>query len=95
MTKTPHEYAEELLFLGEEYSRYSGELAKLTQIEAEHYKANRGRFKSDAAVEKEFLTSQDGIHFTNIKLKLKAIEKKISSIKAYLEVTANEARGLY
>lgn len=95
MRKNPHKLADSLLELSHNYSVCSEELAKLTKAEGEYYKAERPHVKSDTAVLRQFMTTDEGIRMTVIKLKLKSIEKQISTTKAYLEVLANEARGLY
>lgn len=93
--KTPHQIADEMLDLSQAYSTYSGEMAKLTHSEAEHFKTNRELYKSDTACERAFLLTEEGIKMTVIKLKLKSLEKTMGANKVYLEVLANEARGLY
>jgi hypothetical protein len=93
--KTPHELAEERMGLSEQYSAYSGELAKLTRSEAEFYIANRKEYKSDTAVARAFEVTDDGVKMTTVKLKLKALEKQMSAIKTMIDVATEEARGLY
>lgn len=93
--KTPHQLAEDNLILSEQYSQYSGELAKLTKAEGEYYKVERPQHKSDTSVARAFQTSEEGIKMTIVKLKLKSIEKQMSANKLMIEVASNEARGLY
>lgn len=95
MNKNPVQLADELLTLSEQYSKCSERLAELTRIEGEFYKDKRPDFKSDTAVERHFLTTEGGIEMTVTKLKLKSIEKHISTIKTYIEVAGNVARGIY
>ncbi len=95
MIKTPHQIADDMVNLAEQYSTYSGETAKLTHSEAEHFKTNRSSFKSDTACQRAFLLTEEGIKMTVVRLKLKSLEKTMSANKVYLEVLANEARGLY
>ncbi|MTV44827.1 hypothetical protein, partial [Streptococcus pneumoniae] len=59
--KTPHEISEERITLAEEYSRYSGELAKLIKAQAEYFNKNREYHKSDTAVERAFDVTDDGV----------------------------------
>lgn len=93
--KTPHQLAEERLELSQQYSMYSGELAQLIKSEAEYYNANRANFKSDTAVKRAFEVTPDGVKITIVKLKLKALQMQMSSIKTMLETLTEEARGLY
>lgn len=95
MDKTPHQLAEARIALAEEYSRYSGEFARLVRKQAEHFKANREKFKSDKACEKDFELTDDGMLMTTIKLKLKSIEKTMSAYNTYLRLKENEAKNLY
>ena len=95
MNKNPHKLADGMMGLSEEYSTYSGELARLLKVEGEYYKNERPNHKSDTAVARAFQTTDEGIKMTIVKLKLKSIEKQMSATKTYLEVIGNEARGLY
>lgn len=95
MEKTPHQLAEALIGLSEEYSRYSGELASLHKLEADFWKTHKGEYKSDTATQRAFDRTDDGVKLGIIKLKLKSIAKTMSSYKAMIEVKTNEARGLY
>lgn len=95
MQKNPHQLADELMNLSEQYSRYSGELAKLTKAEGEYYKATRPHVKSDTAVARQFQTTEEGINMAVVKLKLKSLEKQMSATKVFIEVATNMARGLY
>ena len=92
---TPHEMADSMMDLAEQYSKYSGELAKLTKVEGEYYKATRPNVKSDTAVARQFQTTDDGIQMAVVRLKLKSLEKQMSATKVFLEILTNEARGLY
>ena len=95
MTKSPHEIAEERMMMAEEYSRYSGLLAELIKKRAEHYREKRPNFKSDLAVEREWENTEIGTQMTIIKLKLKAIERKMSASNTMLRLLENESKGLY
>lgn len=95
MTKTPHQIAEERMGMAEEYSRYSGEYAKLIKIQADFFKAERPNYKSDTATQRAFEGTDDGVNMTIVKLKLKSIEKKMSASNTMLRLLENEARNLY
>jgi hypothetical protein len=95
MERNPHALAEKLLLLSEEFSRYSGELAKLTKVEGEYYEQQRPHHKSDTAVQRQFQASSEGVKMTTVELKLKSISKEMSAIKSYIEVLTNEAKGIY
>lgn len=95
MEKTPHQLAEERIGMAEEYSRYSGLYAEMVKLRAEHYRAHRPNFKSDTAVEREWEMTEKGTQMTIIKLKLKAIEKKMSASNTMLRLLENQAKNLY
>lgn len=95
MQKSPDKLADELMNLSEQYSRYSGELAKLTKAEGDYYKVTRPHVKSDTAVARQFQTTEEGIQMAVVKLKLKSLEKQMSATKVFIEVAGNMARGLY
>lgn len=92
---TPHQMSEKRLGLAEEYSRYSGEFAKLIKIQADHFNTFRGEFKSDNACQKAFDATPEGVQMTIIKLKLKSIEKMMSALNTHLRLLENEAKSLY
>lgn len=95
INKTPHQLADEMMSLSEQYSKYCGILSNLLKIEGEYYKATRPHVKSDTAVNRQFQTTDEGIQMTIVKLKLKSLEKQMSATKLFVEVASNEARGLY
>lgn len=101
--KNPHELAEERISLAEEYSRYSGELAKLIKFQADYFNENRNKylnpdtplFKSDTACQRSFDATAEGVQMTIVKLKLKSIEKTLSATATMLRLLENEAKNLY
>ena len=95
MKLTPHQISDKRIELSEEYSRYSGELAKLTFKQAHFFNENRDKHKSDTATQRAFDTTEDGITMTVVKLKLKAIEKTMSAYNTHLRLLENESKNLY
>lgn len=93
--KTPHEISEERIRLSEEYSRYSGQFAKLIKLRADYFNANRSNHKSDTATNRAFESTEDGVLMEVIKQKLKAIEKQMSAYNTHLRLLENEAKNLY
>lgn len=92
---TPHAISDELVRLSEEYSRFSGELAKMIKSEAEYFNLNREKHKSDTAVSRAFEVTDDGVKLTVLRLKLKSLEKSMSALKTHLRTLEVEARGDY
>lgn len=95
MNKSPHTLADEVMELSQEFSVYSGELAKLNRMRAEYYNLNRPNFKSDIAVQRAFETTEEGIKMATLKLKLTALKMQMSANKTMLSTLTEEARGLY
>lgn len=93
--KTPHQLAEARIGLAEEYSRYSGEYAKLVQSRAKFFKENRPNNKSDTATQRAFEMEDDGVKMEVVKAKLKSIEKMLSAYNTMLRLMENEAKSLY
>lgn len=93
--QTPHEMSEKRLSLAEEYSRYSGEYAKLVKIQADHFNTFRGEFKSDNACQKSFDVTPEGVQMVILKMKLKSIEKTMSALNTHLRLLENEAHNIY
>ena len=93
--RNPHEISEARITLAEEYSRYSGELAKMIKIQADYFNANRDNHKSDKSTERAFEGTEEGVKMAVVKLKLKAIEKTMSAYNTHLRLLENEAKNLY
>ena len=93
--KTPHDYADEIMALSQEFSSYSGEYAKLNKARADYYMANRANFKSDTAVQRAFDITDEGVKMATVKLKLSALKMQMSANKTMINVATEEARGLY
>lgn len=91
----PQEMAQKRLDLSEEYSRYSGEWAKLVKTQADFFHTERENHKSDNACQKAFDRTDDGVKMTVIKQKLKSIEKTMSALNTALRLAENEARNIY
>lgn len=95
MDKTPHQLSDERLFLSEEYSRYSGEYVKCMKKRADFFNANRKEHKSDTACQRAWESTDDGVLMEGLKMKLKAIEKRMSALNTALRLAENEAKNLY
>lgn len=93
--KTPHQMAEDLMDLSEQYSRYSGEYAEHIKLQADYFNTFRENFKSDNATQKAFDATPAGVKLVILKLKLKALEKQMSANRTFLRLAENEAHGVY
>lgn len=93
--KTPHELANDLMLLAEQFSRYSGEYAEHIKIQADFCNAHREAYKSDTATQRAFDSTDSGVKMAVLKMKLKALEKKMSAIRTFLRHAEVEAKNLY
>lgn len=92
---TPMQLAEERLKLSDSYSKAGEKLVSIMRLYALYYEAFRPTVKSDAALERKWELTLDGLDMMEIKMKLKTIEKKMSAISTMLNVRNNEARNQY
>jgi hypothetical protein len=94
-TKTPHELADELIILSENYSRFAGQYADHIKLQADFFNTFRENYKSDNATQKAFDATPAGVKLVILKLKLKALEKQMSATRTFLRLVENEAHGIY
>ena len=87
--------ADDLITLSEEYSRYSGEFAQHVKLQADYFNTFREKHKSDTATQRAFDATDPGVRMVILKLKLKALEKQMSSLRTFLRLAENEAKNLY
>ena len=95
MEKSPHEIAEDILQMAVDYGRLSERLNVIRKLYAEWWKYNRDDYKSDKSAEKAWDLTAEGIEMSELQLKLKVKEKKMSASKTFLRVLENEARNQY
>lgn len=95
MEHNPHQLADSLLDLSEQFSRYSGEFAALIKKQADFCNASRMSYKSDTATQRAFDATEDGVKMAVIRMKLKALTTQMSAIKSYLKNAQEEAHGTY
>lgn len=92
---TPSQLAELRLKLADDYSK-AGELkVRLMRLRAEYYQSFRDEVKSDAALERKWESTNEGLNLMEIREKMKSIEHKLSAIRTLLEVRNNEMRNQY
>lgn len=92
---TPSQLAEHRLKLADDYSK-AGELkVYLLRLRAVFYQDHRNEVKSDAALERLWETTKEGMDLMELREKMKSIEHKLSAIRTLLEVRNNEMRNQY
>ena len=95
MDRTPHKLAEERLELSALYQTLSDEYADILRFKPAKWILIRQNVKSDMQAEREWQRSAEGNREQIIKIQLKALEKKMSGIRSYLDVLNGEARNMY
>lgn len=90
----PHLLAEKRMSLSDEYSVLSDDLANVLAHKAMEWTAYRVNSKTDKEADRKWEASDDGLKEMRLRLKLKALEKQISSYRSMLDVLQGEARNL-
>lgn len=93
--KTPRELAEEILHLSHRYSELTDELGMILKIKDVNWTICRDQVTSDRQADRAWGRTTFGIKEREIEMELKKIQRSISSIKIYLTVKENEAKGIY
>lgn len=92
---TPGQLANERLKYADFYSKAGERKVQLMKARALFYETYRESVKSDAALERKWELTSDGLELMEIREKMKSIEHKLSAIRTMLEVRNNEARNQY
>lgn len=95
MNKSPHQLAEDRVEMSADYARLSERLGEILSLKPQEWLLLREQCKSDASANKKWEMTEMGVEETILKLKMKALEKSMSSIKTYIEVLTNESRNNY
>lgn len=91
----PGELSEQLVAQAEEYSRISSKLTDVLRVKPGVWALLRDSVNSDTAAERNWQRSYEGQKEVELRLKLKALEKTMSALKARLRIMEGEARNLY
>jgi len=95
INKTPSELAELRLKIADDYSKAGEMKVKLMRLHAFYFESFREDVKSDAALERKWELTEDGLKLMEVREKMKSLEHKLSAIRTLLEVKNNEARNQY
>lgn len=90
----PEALSEELLELSNTYGTLSDELSEILEAKPKLWLSIRAQTKSDTSAERAWEATESGVRETVVKLKLKAIEKRMSALRTRLRVMDAEARNL-
>ncbi len=92
---TPSQLAQHRLEISDYYSKAGERKVQLMRLRALYYETYREEVKSDAALERKWETTNDGLELMEIREKMRSLEHKLSAIRTMLEVRNNEARNQY
>ena len=92
---TPIELANHRLEIADYYSKAGERKVQLMRARALYYETYREEVKSDAALERKWETTNDGLELMEVREKMRSLEHKLSAIRTMLEVRNNEARNQY
>jgi len=92
---TPHQLADRLLALTNQYGNLSDELARILAHKDYKWSALRNTTTSDKQADRLWYQTKDGTKERLIDFELKKLQRIMSSIKAVLQVRENEAKKLY
>lgn len=97
MTTAPHEMAQEVVDLAGQYQRDSEELSQILTVKAVKWAMWRSEdgCTSDKQADKKWDASREGVREMQLRLTLKASEKKMSALKSMLRILEGEARNQF
>lgn len=93
--QTPGQLAETRLKIADNYGKLGERIVELMRLRALYYESFREGVKSDAALERKWETTNEGLELMEIKMKQKSLEHKLSAIRTLLETRNNEMRNQY
>lgn len=93
-TSNPHWLAENRVLLAGLYSYFSGQLEKLIFSKPAKWLELRKECKSDNATTKMWQMTEDGQKEEIYELRMKKIDKLMSSMNSMIRVLENEARNI-
>lgn len=89
----PHELAQRRVELSAEYGKYSEEMEGILTEKPKLWLMIRERVKSDKAADREWDGTEMGLQEMRLRLRMKAIEKKLSAASSMIKVFEGEARN--
>lgn len=95
--KSPRELVEEKEKLSIEFGEMTDKLIDISKVKPYRWALFRAdpECKSDKAADRKWESTKEGMEEYAIKLKMKAHEKRLSSISSALRLLENEARNNY
>lgn len=91
----PHKCAEDRARLAGEYSFLCSQLEEILSRKPSVWNTIRPNYKSDTACERAYEATEDGINEIGLRLRLKSIEKMMSSMSSLIKIAEGEARNQF
>lgn len=91
---SPHDMSEYRVYLAGHYSFIASALEEILLVKPGQWLLMREDQKSDTSTDKHWEATPEGLREMQCKLRLKKIEKMISSLNSGLRVAENEVRNL-
>ncbi len=95
ITSNPAVCADYRARLSGEYSFYAGQLEDILIHKPAMWNVKRKDFKSDAACEKWWQSTQDGINEIGLEMKLKRINTLMSGLNGLIRLAEGQAKNNY
>ena len=97
MTQSPHAMAQEVVDLAGQYQKDSEELSQILTVKAYKWALWRSEegCTSDKQADKKWDATAEGVREMQLRLILKASEKKMSALKSMLRILEGEARNQF
>jgi hypothetical protein len=89
--QTPGQLAESRIVIADNYGRLGKRAVELMRLRALYYQSFRDEVKSDAALDRRWELTNEGLELMEVKMKQRSLEHKLSAIRTLLEVKNNEA----
>lgn len=95
LANQPHVCAEYRARLAGEYSFWCGQLEDILKEKPYSWNLARPKYKSDAACDKWWNGTEQGINETGLVMKLRRIEKMMMGLNGLLKIAEGQARNTY
>jgi hypothetical protein len=95
MDRTPHQIADDIVIMADEYGKLGERYNEIRKIYALWWETCRPEYKSDKSAEKAWDLTREGQEMSEVSLKMKTHEKKMSAYKSYLRVLETEAKNQF
>lgn len=93
--QNPIASANDLSVLAGEYSFICGQLEDILTRKASVWNEIRKNVKSDTSADRAYEATADGLNEQGLRLRMKSVEKMMSSLKSQIQIAEGESRNHY